>query len=92
MMTDHEGLDVPPDEDPDKEILVWTIDPVLDGGCGDYVIERSWQHMLAYVADNLELALEQDSFEERMANPFVLKIGIEKMRVRDWEEICAQRD
>ena len=87
--TDHNGYDVKPDEPPDKEILVWEIEPHLQHSDYDYMVERSWQEMLALVANNLEYFLERHD-EAQLMEGVTIKFKLKKMQKSDYDEIVGE--
>jgi hypothetical protein len=84
--TDWHGHPIAADETPDTKIKWWEIDP-HPGKPGYILRERSWQAMLKYVRESLDVILERDSVEtDGCTLTFRVVEGTLEQYVEDMEE------
>lgn len=86
--TDWRGLLVPEGETPETRIKWWEVDPHPTQR-GYVLRERSWQRMLEFVGNSLDLLLEQDDVEE---NGCAIRFRVIEGTIAQYEEGMEEED
>ena len=88
MSDDCDGRPIPADEAPDTVIGVWCIEPHRDSAF-DTCMVRSWHEVTRTIAEIAEGHLDSmaGTGKPTAAEPFIIKVWLEKMTVQAYEEI-----
>jgi len=87
MTRDWEGREITGEEERDKVILVWEIDPHLTNS--DYTTAwiRGWQDMLDHIGNNMVYFLERFSEDELKNDGVHLTIRLVRTTVGEYEDL-----
>ena len=91
MNTDWQGRSVPDNETPETVIRVWEITPHPTSRQYGSLVIRSWQEMLRYMNEQLDIYLE--SFEvDEISEGVSLKFRVVEMTNAEYDEILHSDD